>query len=70
MDHVNRTVSANVKVGLFKGRACAANASSTTGLYDPRLASFSMDGYDVTAARGFIDLFSLPMKVAEQAKRG
>ncbi len=29
-----------------------------------------MDGYDVTAARGFIDLFGLPMKVAEQAKRG
>jgi argininosuccinate synthase len=33
------------------------------------LASFSMEGYDVTAARGFIDLFGLPMKVASQAKR-
>ena len=32
-------------------------------LYDPQLASFSMEGYDVTAARGFIDLFGLPMKV-------
>ena len=33
-------------------------------LYDPKLASFAMDGYDVTAARGFIDLFGLPMKIA------
>jgi argininosuccinate synthase len=32
-------------------------------LYDSKLASFSMEGYDVTAARGFIDLFGLPMKV-------
>lgn len=29
-----------------------------------------MDGYDVTAARGFVDLFGLPMRVAEQARRG
>src|SRR5207302_1752733 len=28
-----------------------------------QLASFAMSGYDVTAARGFIDLFGLPMKV-------
>ncbi len=70
MDHVNRTVTGIVKVRLYKGRAWAVNASSPTSLYDPKLASFSMDGYDVTAARGFIDLFGLPMKVAEQAKRG
>ena len=70
MDHVNRTVTGIVKVRLFKGRAWAVNASSPHSLYDSKLASFSMDGYDVTAARGFIDLFGLPMKVAEQAKRG
>jgi len=28
-----------------------------------------MEGYDVTAARGFIDLFGLPMKVASMARR-
>ena len=38
-------------------------ATSPHTLYDPQLASFSMEGYDVTAARGFIDLFGLPMKV-------
>ena len=69
-DHVSRTVDGIVKVRLYKGRAWAVNASSPRSLYDSKLASFSMDGYDVTAARGFIDLFGLPMKVAEQAKRG
>ena len=37
--------------------------TSDSSLYDPQLASFAMSGYDVTAARGFIDLFGLPMKV-------
>ena len=36
---------------------------SPTSLYDMNLASFAMDDYDVTAARGFIDLFGLPMQV-------
>ena len=54
---------------LFKGRATTAGVTSPHSLYDPQLASFSMEGYDVTAARGFIDLFGLPMKVAQQAKR-
>ena len=44
-------------------------AQSPNTLYDPQLASFSMEGYDVTAARGFIDLYGLPMKVASQRRR-
>jgi argininosuccinate synthase len=69
VDHTNATVTGNVRVRLFKGRAMAVGATSPHSLYDPQLASFSMEGYDVTAARGFIDLFGLPMKVASQAKR-
>jgi argininosuccinate synthase len=64
MDHTNETVTGIAKVRLFKGRAMAVAASSPHSLYDSKLASFSMEGYDVTAARGFIDLFGLPMKVA------
>ena len=48
---------------LYKGRAAATSAKSPTSLYDTKLASFAMKDYDVTAARGFIDLFGLPMKV-------
>jgi argininosuccinate synthase len=69
IDHTNGTVSGTAKVRLFKGRAMQIGASSPHSLYDPQLASFSMEGYDVTAARGFIDLFGLPMKVASQRKR-
>jgi argininosuccinate synthase len=69
VDHTNGACTGAVKVKLFKGRAQAVSATSPHTLYDPQLASFSMEGYDVTAARGFIDLFGLPMKVAAGAKR-
>jgi len=69
VDHTNAAVTGSAKVRLFKGRAQAISATSPFSLYDPQLASFSMEGYDVTAARGFIDLFGLPMKVASQVRR-
>jgi argininosuccinate synthase len=69
VDHTQGNVTGQVKVRLFKGRATTASVSSPYTLYDPQLASFSMEGYDVTAARGFIDLFGLPMKVASQRRR-
>jgi argininosuccinate synthase len=69
IDHTNATVTGTAKVRLYKGRAMQIGAQSPHTLYDPQLASFSMEGYDVTAARGFIDLFGLPMKVASQAKK-
>jgi len=69
VDHTNATVTGAAKVRLYKGRAMAVAATSPHTLYDSKLASFSMEGFDVTAARGFIDLFGLPMKVAQQAKR-
>jgi argininosuccinate synthase len=69
VDHTNAAVTGSVKVRLFKGRAMAVSATSPHTLYDPQLASFSMEGYDVTAARGFIDLYGLPMKVASQVRR-
>jgi argininosuccinate synthase len=63
MDAANEVVTGSVRVKLYKGRATAVSARSPKSLYDPKLASFAMKGYDVTAARGFIDLFGLPMRV-------
>ena len=63
MDHANQVVTGKVRVKLYKGRAAATSAKSPLSLYDTKLASFAMKDYDVTAARGFIDLFGLPMKV-------
>jgi len=62
-DKVNEPVTGTVRLKLYKGRAQAVSASSDQSLYDPDLASFAMSNYDVTAARGFIDLFGLPNKV-------
>jgi argininosuccinate synthase len=63
VDHASQVVTGKVRVKLYKGRAQAVSASSPKSLYDTKLASFAMRDYDVTAARGFIDLFGLPMKV-------
>jgi argininosuccinate synthase len=62
-DQANQVLTGKVRVKLYKGRATAVSASSPSSLYDTKLASFAMKDYDVTAARGFIDLFGLPMKV-------
>lgn len=69
VDYTNESVTGTARVRLFKGRAQLIGAASPNSLYDTKLASFSMEGYDVTAARGFIDLFGLPMKVAQQSKK-
>jgi argininosuccinate synthase len=69
IDATQAAVTGQVKVKLLKGRATSAGVTSPYSLYDPQLASFSMEGYDVTAARGFIDLFGLPMKVASQVRK-
>jgi argininosuccinate synthase len=63
VDHASQVVTGTARVKLFKGRATAVSATSPLSLYDTQLASFAMEDYDVTAARGFIDLFGLPMKV-------
>jgi argininosuccinate synthase len=63
IDHASAVVTGEVTVKLYKGRALATAANADTSLYDPELASFAMKDYDVTAARGFIDLFGLPMQV-------
>jgi argininosuccinate synthase len=68
IDHTQRTVSGEVTLRLYKGRATVLSATADASLYDPKLASFAMDGYDVTAARGFIDLFGLPMKIANMKR--
>jgi argininosuccinate synthase len=68
IDQANKNVTGKVKLKLYKGRATATSATSPKSLYDPKLASFAMAGYDITAARGFIDLYGLPMKVANARK--
>ncbi len=69
VDDSQKVVTGQVTLSLYKGTCDAIGVKSPFSLYDPELASFSMDGYDVTAARGFIDCFGLPMKVAGMRAR-
>ena len=71
IDKASEVVTGTVRVKLYKGNCLAIAAESPESLYDEKLASFAMDGYDITAARGFIDLFGLPMQVVgmREAKR-
>ena len=69
VDHASQVVSGRVRVKLYKGRALAVSATSPHSLYDTKLASFAMDDYDVTAARGFIDVLGLPMVVRAAKQR-
>jgi len=66
VDQASCVITGKVTVKLYKGRAQAVSTSSSKSLYDKKLASFSMNDYDVTAARGFIDLYGLPMKIHAQ----
>jgi argininosuccinate synthase len=44
VDHTNATVTGTARIRLYKGRALAVAAQSPHTLYDPQLASFSMEG--------------------------
>ena len=69
IDQSNKVITGKVKVKLYKGRALAVSATAPKSLYDTNLASFSMDDYDIEAARGFIDVYGLPMKVRGAKQR-
>jgi argininosuccinate synthase len=69
VDQASQVVTGKVRVKLHRGRATAVSAVSPNSLYDTKLAGFAMQGYDVTSARGFIDLFGLPMKVRGMRQR-
>jgi argininosuccinate synthase len=69
VDECTRVIDGSARVKLFKGRAVTVGVESPRSLYDPELASFAMGAFDVTAARGFIDLFSLPAAVRGQRQR-
>jgi len=70
MAETQKTVSGEVTVKLYKGRAEAVARTSPNSLYDFSLATYSEgDAFDQTASRGFIEVFGLPAKVAAQARR-
>ncbi len=62
---VNETVSGDVRLTLHGGRAVVTGRRSEQSLYDFSLATYDTgDTFDQSLAKGFIDLWGLPSKIA------
>ena len=65
LDDVNATVSGDVRLALHGGRAVVSGRRSEESLYDFNLATYDTgDTFDQSLAKGFVDLWGLPSKMA------
>ena len=74
VDSIEADVDGIVKMKLYKGSAIPAATQSPNSLYSEEFATFSKDEvYNQSDAEGFINLFSLPLKIRaiqKQIKEG
>ena len=70
MESANRYVTGEVTLKLFKGAATAVARSSPYAIYDRALAGFGESGgeFSQAASPGFIELFSLPSRMAHRIR--
>ncbi len=69
-DEMEKTVTGDVRLKLYKGSCTPAGAKSPYSLYNEEIASFgdSHELYSHKDAEGFINLFGLPLKVRAMMK--
>ena len=66
-ESLNETVTGDVRMVLHAGKAVVTGRRSDESLYDFGLATYDTgDNFDQSLAKGFIDLWGLPTKVAAQ----
>jgi len=73
IDHTQEYVSGEVRLKLHSGRAVVTGRKSDESLYDFDLATYDTgDTFDQSMAKGFIELWALPSKIAAKrdASRG
>ncbi len=63
VDKTQETVIGKVRLKLYKGNIIKAGAWSDYSLYSEEIATFGESDYDQTDAKGFINLYGLPVKV-------
>ena len=64
VDSLSQTVTGKVKVKLYKGNCTVVGAASPYSLYNEEFVTFGADEvYNQKDAEGFINLFSLPLKI-------
>jgi argininosuccinate synthase len=67
LDEVNEHVSGDIRMTLHGGRAVVTGRRSGESLYDFALATYDTgDTFDQSLAKGFIDLWGLPSKIASK----
>ncbi|MBP5246221.1 MAG: argininosuccinate synthase [Clostridia bacterium] len=70
VDKTQETVSGKVKLKLYKGNVIKAGVWSPYSLYSEEIATFGEDNvYNQADAKGFINLYGLPIAVRAAAKK-
>jgi argininosuccinate synthase len=70
IDQSQQTVTGSIKVKLYKGSCTLAGRKSAHSLYNHGLATYDeSDNFDHKSAPGFINLWALPVQVANQHQR-
>jgi argininosuccinate synthase len=65
LQDVNSTVTGDIRMTLHGGRAVVTGRRSDESLYDFNLATYDTgDTFDQSLAKGFVDLWGLPSKIA------
>jgi argininosuccinate synthase len=71
IDHTQEYVSGEVRLKLQGGRAVVTGRKSDESLYDFDLATYDTgDTFDQSMAKGFIELWALPSKIAAKRDAG
>jgi argininosuccinate synthase len=69
-ESIQERVAGTSRLRLFKGRADVVGRRSPNSLYDLGLATYdAADAFDHSAAKGFIDLWGLPLKTWARSER-
>jgi argininosuccinate synthase len=67
VDDANSSVTGDIRMTLHAGRAVVTGRRSEESLYDYSLATYDTgDMFDQSLAKGFVELWSLPSKIAAQ----
>jgi argininosuccinate synthase len=70
IDSINEKVSGTVTVRLHKGRAEVVALETPNTLFDEKLATFMKDmSFNQNASAGFIEIYSLQMRLAQERQR-
>jgi argininosuccinate synthase len=70
MQAASQNVTGDIRLRLAGGQAVVTGRRSPTGLYDYSLATYDTgDTFDQQLARGFVELFGLPSKIAADRDR-